>query len=73
MQDSVDSSGHLSEALQTLQDQLAEKREELVAVQAVHHKELAAVQDRWQMDPCFYPPIEAHGGVWVLFFSLARQ
>jgi hypothetical protein len=46
MQDSVDSSGHLSEALQTLQDQLAEKQEELVAVQAVHHKELAAVQDR---------------------------
>jgi hypothetical protein len=46
MQDSVDSSGHLSQALQTLQDQIAEKQEELEAVQAFHHKQLAAVQDR---------------------------
>jgi DNA repair exonuclease SbcCD ATPase subunit len=45
LQDSVDSSGHLSQALQTLQDQIAEKHEELEAVQAVHHKELATVQD----------------------------
>jgi len=46
VQDSVDSSGHLSQALQTLQDQIAEKQEELEAVQAVHRKELAALQDR---------------------------
>jgi hypothetical protein len=40
-------------------------------VQAFHHKQLAAVQDRWQMDPCFYPPIEAHGGIWVLILFLS--
>jgi hypothetical protein len=46
VQNSVDSSGHLSQAVQTLQDQIAEKQEMLEAVQAVHHKELTALQDR---------------------------
>ncbi|GFG29421.1 hypothetical protein Cfor_02622 [Coptotermes formosanus] len=46
VQDSVDSSGHQSQAVQALQDQIAEKEVELEAVQAVHHKELTALQDR---------------------------
>lgn len=32
--------------MQALQDQIAEKEVELEAVQAVHHKELTALQDR---------------------------
>jgi len=46
VQNSVDTSGHQSYALQALQDQITEKEEELETVQAVHRKELAALQDR---------------------------
>jgi hypothetical protein len=46
VQDSVDSSGQLSNDLQTLQDKIAEKQEELEAGQAVHRKELTTLKDR---------------------------
>lgn len=45
VKDSVDSSGHQSQALQALQDQIAEKEEQLEAVQAGHCKELMALQN----------------------------
>jgi uncharacterized coiled-coil protein SlyX len=46
LQDCESSSGHQSQALQALQDQIAEKEQQLEAVQAAHRKELAALQER---------------------------
>ncbi|PNF30873.1 Golgin subfamily A member 5 [Cryptotermes secundus] len=46
LQDCTSSSGYQSQALQELQDQLAEKEQQLEAVQAAHRKELAALQER---------------------------
>jgi hypothetical protein len=43
LQNSVSSSEHQSQALQ---DQIAEKEQQLKAVQAAYHKELAVLQER---------------------------
>jgi hypothetical protein len=42
----MNSSGHQSQALQALEGQIAEKEQQLEAVQAAHCKELVALQER---------------------------
>lgn len=46
VQDSLDSSGHQSQALQALQDRVLEREEELDALQNAHKQEIKSLQDK---------------------------